>query len=91
MTGRKKDPLVKITEEEQKWLEQISRSQSEPASHVLRAKEIIAVAEGFISRTHISSMTYKFRIELCLMINSGLSDIYIDSRLSLSEFLISTI
>ena len=46
MTGRKKDPLRKITEEEQKWLEQISRSQSEPASHVLRAKEIIAVAEG---------------------------------------------
>ena len=46
MTGCKKDPLRKLTEEEQKWLEQISRSHSEPASHVLRAKEILAVAEG---------------------------------------------
>ncbi len=46
MTGRKKDPLRKITEEEREWLERISRSQSEPASHVLRAKEILAVAEG---------------------------------------------
>lgn len=46
MAGRKKHPLRKITEEEQKWLEQISRSHSEPASHILRAKEILAVAEG---------------------------------------------
>jgi transposase len=46
MTGRKKDPLREITEEEQKWLERISRSQSEPVSHVIRAKEILAVAEG---------------------------------------------
>lgn len=46
MTGRKKDPLRKLTEEERKWLERISRSQSEPASHVLRAKEILAVADG---------------------------------------------
>ena len=47
MTGRKKDPLRKLTEEERKWLERISRSQSEPASHVVRAKEIIAVANGY--------------------------------------------
>jgi len=42
----KKDPLRKITEEERKWLERISRSQSEPAGHVARAKEILAVATG---------------------------------------------
>jgi transposase len=47
MTGRKKDPLRKITEEEREWLERIGRSQSEPASHVIRAKEILAVADGY--------------------------------------------
>ena len=46
MTRRKKDPLRTLTEEEQKWLERISRSYSEPATHVARAKEILAVAEG---------------------------------------------
>jgi len=46
MTGRKKEPLRTLTEEERKWLERISRSQREPASHVVRAKEILAVAEG---------------------------------------------
>ena len=46
MTGRKKDTLRTLTEEERKWLERISRSQSEPASHVARAKEILAVADG---------------------------------------------
>lgn len=46
MTGRKKDPLRKVTAEEREWLERIGRSQSEPASHVIRAKEILAVADG---------------------------------------------
>lgn len=46
MSGHKKDPLRKITEEERNWLERISRSQSEPAGHVSRAKEILAVANG---------------------------------------------
>jgi transposase len=46
MTRRKKEPLRMLTEEEQTWLERISRSQSEPASHVARAKAILAVAEG---------------------------------------------
>jgi len=46
MTRRKKDPLRKLTEEDQTWLERISRSQSEPAVHVIRAKEILAVAAG---------------------------------------------
>ena len=46
MTRRQKDPLRAITEEERGWLERISRSQSEPASHVARAKQILAVADG---------------------------------------------
>jgi transposase len=47
MTRRKKEPLRTLTEEERTWLERISRSHSEPASHVARAKEILAVAEGY--------------------------------------------
>ena len=46
MTSQKKDPLHALTEEERTWLERISRSQSEPAGHVARAKEILAVADG---------------------------------------------
>ncbi|MCP4538991.1 MAG: helix-turn-helix domain-containing protein, partial [Chloroflexi bacterium] len=46
MTRRKKDPLRALTEEERTVLEQISRSQSEAASHVARAKEILTVADG---------------------------------------------
>lgn len=46
MTGQKKAPLRGLTEEERNWLERISRSHSEPASHVIRAKGILAVAEG---------------------------------------------
>ena len=46
MTRRKKDPLRTLTEEERDWLERISRSHSEPAGHVARAKEILAVAAG---------------------------------------------
>lgn len=46
MTRRQKDPLRSLTEEEQKVLVQISRAQSEPASHVARAKAILAVADG---------------------------------------------
>ena len=46
MTRRQKDPLRELTEEEQKWLERISRSYGDPASHVARAKAILAVADG---------------------------------------------
>jgi len=46
MTCRKIDLLRELTEEERGWLERISRSMSEPATHVARAKEILAVAEG---------------------------------------------
>ena len=46
MTRQKIDPLLILTEEEQDWLERISRSHTEPAVHVARAKEILAVADG---------------------------------------------
>ena len=47
MSRRKKEPLRTLTEEERTWLERISRSQSEPASHVARAKQILGVANGY--------------------------------------------
>jgi len=46
MSRRKKSPLRELTEDERNWLVRISRSQVEPASHVARAKQILAVAEG---------------------------------------------
>ncbi len=46
MTRRQKDPLRPLTAEEQAALERLSRSQTEPASHVARAKAILAVAVG---------------------------------------------
>ena len=46
MTRRQKDPLRSFTEEERRILEQLSRAQSEPASHVARAKALLAVADG---------------------------------------------
>jgi transposase len=46
MTRQKKDPIRELAEEERTWLERISRSQSEPVIHVIRVKQILAVAEG---------------------------------------------
>ncbi len=46
MTRRQKDPLRLLSPEEQTALERLSRSQSEPASHVARAKVLLAVATG---------------------------------------------
>ena len=46
MTRRRKDPLRPLTQEERKLLEQIARAESEPASHVARAKALLAVAAG---------------------------------------------
>jgi len=46
MTRRRKDPLRPLTEEERAVLDQIARAQSEPASHVARAKALLAVADG---------------------------------------------
>jgi transposase len=46
MTRRQKDPLRPLTDEERTVLTQISRAQSEPASHVARAKALLAVGGG---------------------------------------------
>lgn len=46
MTRRQKDPLRPLSAEERELLERISRAQSDPASHVARAKALLAVADG---------------------------------------------
>ncbi len=46
MTRRQKDPLRPLTSQERSWLIRISRSHSEPAAHVARAKALLAVADG---------------------------------------------
>src|ERR671916_538120 len=46
MTRRQKDPLRSLDADEQTALECLSRSQTEPASHVARAKALLAVAAG---------------------------------------------
>ena len=47
MSRRKKDPLRPLTDPERAWLERLSRSQHEPASHVARAKQMLHVANGY--------------------------------------------
>jgi transposase len=46
MSRVRQDPLRALTEEERSVLIQIARSHSEPASHVVRAKMLLAVAAG---------------------------------------------
>lgn len=46
MSCRQKDPLRPVTQEERRFLERLSRSQSQPAAHVARAKAVLAVADG---------------------------------------------
>lgn len=46
MSRRRKDPLRPLTDEERAVLTQVARARSEPASHVARAKMLLAVAEG---------------------------------------------
>lgn len=46
VTRRQEDPLRSLTPEERSALEQLSRAQSEPASHVARARLVLAVADG---------------------------------------------
>jgi hypothetical protein len=46
MSRIRKDPLRALTEEERDLLKEMARSQSEAASHVARAKMLLAVAEG---------------------------------------------
>jgi transposase len=46
MPRHRKDTLRTLTKEERDVLEQIARARSEPASHVARAKSLLAVADG---------------------------------------------
>jgi transposase len=46
MSRQRKEPLRPLTDEEREVLKQIARARSEPASHVARAKILLAVAEG---------------------------------------------
>jgi transposase len=46
MAGQQKDPLRPLTVEERAHLDRLSRSRSEPAAQVARAKELLAVADG---------------------------------------------
>jgi transposase len=46
MGQHQKNPLRAVSEEEQAVLKQVSRGQREPASHVARAKALLAVVEG---------------------------------------------
>ena len=56
MSRRKKEPLRALSEAETSQLERLSRCQSEPASHVIRAKQILAVAKGsdYTQAAHLS-------------------------------------
>lgn len=56
MNRRQKDPLRELTEDEIRWLARIGRSSSEPASHVARAKQLLAVADGrsYTAAAHIA-------------------------------------
>jgi len=51
MTRRKKAPLRSLSDEEQTQLKKLRRSQSQPTASVLRAKAILAVAEGYDYRS----------------------------------------
>ena len=46
MSRRQLRPLRPLTDDERQWLERISRSHSDPSSHVIRAKLLLAVAAG---------------------------------------------
>ncbi len=46
MTRRRKEPLRPLTQEEGEILKRMARSEREPASHVARAKALLAVAAG---------------------------------------------
>jgi hypothetical protein len=46
MSRRQKEPLRAVTGEEEGWLKRLARSAREPANHVIRAKQLLAVAVG---------------------------------------------
>jgi transposase len=46
MSRRQKYPLRTLKKDERLWLKRIARSTSEPAGHVARAKQLLAVSDG---------------------------------------------
>ena len=46
MPALQKDPLRSLAPDERRHLEHLSRSRTDPAAHVARAKELLAVADG---------------------------------------------
>lgn len=46
MSRRQKEPLRAMTREEEAWVHVIARATREPANHVIRAKQLVAVAAG---------------------------------------------
>ena len=48
MSRRKKDPIRALTKEEREWLERFSRSGSESATHVARARQILYAPAQYI-------------------------------------------
>jgi transposase len=56
MSQRQKDPLRAMTEEEETWVKRIARASHEPATHVVRAKQLLAVAAGQ-SYSHAARLT----------------------------------
>jgi len=46
MSRRQRNPLRALTREERQWLQRLARSTQEPASHVIRAQQLLTVATG---------------------------------------------
>lgn len=74
MSRRKKDPLRPLMPDEVETLTRLSRAQSEPASHVIRARLLLAVASGLEytqaahsvgrkDRDHVSALVSRFNHE----------------------------
>jgi transposase len=58
MSRRQKDPLRPLTQEERSFLERLSRSSSQPAAHVMRAKALLSVANGHSYTTAAKTVGY---------------------------------
>lgn len=54
VTRRRVDPLREVTEDERTVLTEVSRARQEPASHVVRAQALLAVAAGqsYVAAAH---------------------------------------
>lgn len=56
MSRRQKNPLRTLEQDERLWLKRIARSTGGPASHVARAKQLLAAAEGlsYTTAAHVA-------------------------------------